>query len=404
MRILWYNMSWVVRYSLNVVCYLLNLVLWLVSKLGKTIGEFSKFAMDGGSPSDTPEGSVPMTVDAWFKGFTVIIAVLLILVVIHYDGISNKQFAVLQRRSWLPWPFFIRQSHIFYMHAGCVAVVAFTACRAGAVLQSAQTMPIVYVQVYAFDTLLLVAWFGVEVLWTVLYGAECLARRGHHKDRLFRCTVGHCVIQMATNDTYMIIVCKQVLQRMFMFDYTESEVTTNSIQTDISESTSMILGCIYPILRVSTEENQRIASEITEHDGFAFATMESRHEIEAKVRESEANMTRLREAENARLLAMRPIRLPAVVLPPLEVLVRAAPTVPLYEQVEALAKAHFVATIVIMHIVSFGAMAVVYRVVYPPTLSYAASAWQSGFAHMPVCVQAHVPREIPAMLEAFINW
>jgi len=61
MRILWYNMSWVVRYSLNMVCYLLNLVLWLVSMIGYTIGEFSKIAMDGRSQSDTPEGSVPMT-------------------------------------------------------------------------------------------------------------------------------------------------------------------------------------------------------------------------------------------------------------------------------------------------------------------------------------------------------
>jgi hypothetical protein len=82
----------------------------------------------------------------------------------------------------------------------------------------------------------------------------------------------------------------------------------------------------------------------------------------------------------------------------------AAPTVSLYGRIGALAKAHFITTIVIVEIVSFGALAVVYRVLYPPTVSYAASAWQSGFAYMPACVQAYVPREIPGMLEAFINW
>ena len=89
------------------------------------------------------------------------------------------------------------------MHAGCVAIVELTAFRAHTLSMTAKNTPIVYVQVYAFDTLLLFMWFDVELVWTFLQGMERLVRHTHFtkpehfNNRKFQYAVSYITMQVA---------------------------------------------------------------------------------------------------------------------------------------------------------------------------------------------------------------
>ena len=416
MQILWYNLSWVLRYSYNMVCYMVNFILWVVKSIGYTIEEFSNLSM----PSQSTDDFVPMTVQAWLKGVTIIFAVLVVLLVMHYQGVSSTKFAEMQFRSWLPWPYFIRQSHVFYAHAACVGVVAFTACRAYAVAQAAVEMPIVYVQVYAFDTLLLVVWCGVEVLWAVLCGTERLVRKGHQKHRWFQCAIAHTTIQVAMTDDSMILVGKHVLQRMFIFDCTETVLTATSVQPELHDSMHMILEFLYPVLRVSGDEECHTAYKISEHDGFTFATAENKREQEAIVKEAAENdakflKAQLDRAELTRAYMSRTAPVVHVgsaahvgIAPPAPAIEFRPPDVPFCQRVQNIAAANPFSAIVALLFAWTSVLAVVCAVVYqaqhPPKLSPAASAWQDGYVHLPEYLQSFLPRHIQVILEHLFVW
>jgi len=201
-KIIWLNMFWVVKYSCNIVVYVVNFVLYVNSFIGYTIGNFAEITT-GNFLWQIGETTAPMTITTWIKGVSISIALFAILIATQYERVPNTGFYKNWIRAILPWPYFIRQSHVFYMHAGCVAVVELTAFRAHTLSMTAKNTPIVYVQVYAFDTLLLFMWFDVELVLTFLQGMERLVRHTHFtkpehfNNRKFQYAVSYITMQVA---------------------------------------------------------------------------------------------------------------------------------------------------------------------------------------------------------------
>jgi len=224
-EILWHNMFWVFKYSWNIVLYVVNFVLYVVSFIGYTISYFADITT-GIFLWEISAHTAPVIITTWMKGVSISIALVVILIATQCEHVPNIVLYKNWFRAILPWPYFIRQSHVFYMHAVCVAVVAFTTFCAYTLSMTGKNTPIVYVQVYAFDTLLLFMWFAVELVWTFLQGMERLVRHTHFekpehfKNRKFHCAVSYNTIQVAMTESELLIVRKFIVQRLFMFDCT----------------------------------------------------------------------------------------------------------------------------------------------------------------------------------------
>lgn len=296
--IVWHNMFWLVKYSWCLVLCIINFILVIIEYIGWSIGAFA-MVTTGDFKWQNDYTPVPIAFTTWMKGVSISIAVLVILVATQCERVSSAAFYKKMSGVILPWPYFIRQSHVFCMNMGCVVIVAFIAFRANTKSSAADNLtPIVFVQICAFDTLLIVTWFVVELLWVPLRVLKIKSQ----------CVVSYNTIQVAiTSDNDLYVVRKCITQRVFMWDCMPTTICDLCMFLgDISESLHYIMYYSYPVLTISPEEESPAPHKINTYDGFRFQTPLDKQCGEKEREMSDARSTefkRIKELKEAEIIA-----------------------------------------------------------------------------------------------------